>query len=92
MAGPSGYTIREVIKETGADVKSWTDKVEDDLTRPTRTFIIEVGSHLKPMFAVYSSSEPASEQFHILLLKRCSSLWLPFFLPADSDTLYSGTS
>ncbi|CAL8466653.1 g6189 [Coccomyxa elongata] len=41
VIGPSGYTIREIIKETGADVKSWTDKVEDDLTRPTRTFIIE---------------------------------------------------
>lgn len=53
MAGPSGYTIREIIKETGADVKSWTDKVEDDLTRPTRTFIIEVGSHL--ILAVYCS-------------------------------------
>jgi len=42
LAGPSGYTIREVIKQTEADVKSWTDKLEDESMRPTRTFIIEV--------------------------------------------------
>lgn len=44
LTGPSGYTIREVIKQTEADVKSWTDKLEDESMRPTRTFIIEVRS------------------------------------------------
>lgn len=41
-AGPSGFTVREIIRQTDADIKSWTDKCEDDTTRPTRTFIIEV--------------------------------------------------
>ena len=40
--GPSGFTVREIIKYTEADIKSWTDTLEDELTRPTRTFIIEV--------------------------------------------------
>ena len=40
--GPSGFTVREIIRHTEADIKSWTDKCEDDITRPTRTFIIEV--------------------------------------------------
>ena len=43
-AGPSGFTVREIIRQTDADIKSWTDKCEDDTTRPTRTFIIEVVS------------------------------------------------
>ena len=43
-AGPSGFTVREIIRQTEADIKSWTDKCEDDTTRPTRTFIIEVVS------------------------------------------------
>jgi hypothetical protein len=41
-AGPSGFTVREIIKLTDADIKSWTDAGAcDDSQRPTRTFIIE---------------------------------------------------
>jgi len=45
-AGPSGFTVREIIRQTDSDIKSWTDKCEDDITRPTRTFIIEVRNSL----------------------------------------------
>lgn len=40
--GPSGFTVREIIKATDADIKSWTDSGRDSSARPTRTFIIEV--------------------------------------------------
>lgn len=37
--------MREVCRQTGADIKSWTDQSKDEAsraTRPTRTFVIEV--------------------------------------------------
>ncbi len=76
VAGPSGYTIREIIKQTGADVKSWTDKMEDDLTRPTRTFIIEVRQPGNPQLR--------HESWPFL---RCQECFAVNFTGAGSDSL-----
>ena len=43
-AGPNGASVREVCRQTGADIKSWTDQSKDEASRsprPTRTFVIE---------------------------------------------------
>ena len=49
-AGPSGFTVREIIKLTDADIKSWTDAgCGDDAQRPTRTFIIEARTPLQTL-------------------------------------------
>ena len=43
-AGPNGASVREVCRQTGADIKSWTDQSRDEASRsprPTRTFVIE---------------------------------------------------
>ena len=44
VAGPSGASVREISKQTGADIKSWTEKPDHKRlsSRPTRTFVIEV--------------------------------------------------
>ena len=42
--------MREIIRHSDANIKSWTDKCEDDITRPTRTFIIEVRPLLHKIF------------------------------------------
>lgn len=43
-AGPSGTSVREISKQTGADIKSWTEKPDHKSlsSRPTRSFVIEV--------------------------------------------------
>ncbi len=53
-AGPSGFTVREIIRHSDANIKSWTDKCEDDITRPTRTFIIEVRPLLHKISVFYT--------------------------------------
>lgn len=43
--GPSGSSVREISKQTGADIKSWTEKAASApgrLNRPVRSFVIEV--------------------------------------------------
>ena len=49
-AGPSGASVRELGRLTGADIKSWTEKAaaapgKPRLQRPVRSFVIEV-SHI----------------------------------------------
>ena len=43
-AGPSGTSVREISKQTGANIKSWTEKPDHKSlsSRPTRSFVIEV--------------------------------------------------
>ncbi|DBB03863.1 TPA: hypothetical protein ACH3X1_012952 [Trebouxia sp. C0004] len=43
VIGPSGASVREISKQTGADIKSWTEKPDhkSQLSRPTRSFVIE---------------------------------------------------
>ena len=47
-AGKDGCCVRDMMKQSGADIKSWTDKnptqAKDGTCRPTRTFVVEVGS------------------------------------------------
>ena len=46
--GKDGCCVRDMMKQSGADIKSWTDKAptqaKDGTCRPTRTFVVEVGS------------------------------------------------
>ena len=44
VAGPSGASVREISRQTGADIKSWTEKPDhkSQSSRPTRSFVIEV--------------------------------------------------
>lgn len=46
-AGPSGTSVREISKQTGSDIKSWTEKPHNKTasSRPTRSFVIEVRPH-----------------------------------------------
>ncbi|KAL3154371.1 hypothetical protein ABBQ32_013848 [Trebouxia sp. C0010 RCD-2024] len=43
VIGPSGTSVREISKQTGADIKSWTEKPDHKSlsSRPTRSFVIE---------------------------------------------------
>lgn len=48
-AGPSGSSVREISKQTGADIKSWTGKAASapgKPNRPVRSFVIEVSCFL----------------------------------------------
>ena len=46
--GKDGCCVRDMMKQSGADIKSWTDKTptqaKDGTCRPSRTFVVEVGS------------------------------------------------
>ena len=43
MAGPSGVSVREISKLTGADIKSWTNPAGGSVSgRPARAFNVEV--------------------------------------------------
>ncbi len=47
-AGPNGVCVREVSRQSGADIKSWTDKHKaslDNKHRPCRNFLVQVGMH-----------------------------------------------
>ena len=56
-AGPSGTSVREISKQTGADIKSWTEKPDNKTasSRPTRSFVIEV---MPPPFLYHSLAPP----------------------------------
>lgn len=41
LIGPSGCSIRTIGKETGADIKSWSEKSGPLCPRPSRCFIVE---------------------------------------------------
>ncbi|DBA67294.1 TPA: hypothetical protein ACH3X2_001599 [Trebouxia sp. C0005] len=43
VIGPSGASVREISRQTGADIKSWTEKPDhkSQSSRPTRSFVIE---------------------------------------------------
>lgn len=60
-AGPSGVSVREICKLTGADLKSWTEPAAHPASRPTRTFNIEVSSTCKNVswFPLLCSSREA---------------------------------
>jgi hypothetical protein len=47
LAGPSGASVREVMRQTGADIKSWTEQGSHRSKRPARVFLISV-SALRP--------------------------------------------
>ena len=55
--GPSGTSVREISRQTGADIKSWTEKPDNKSasSRPTRSFVLEVPPQ-KVLFPQYSSS------------------------------------
>ncbi len=47
FAGPNGVCVREVSRQSGADIKSWTDKQKaslDNKHRPCRNFLVQVGT------------------------------------------------
>jgi len=47
FAGPNGVCVREVSRQSGADIKSWTDKHRaslDNKHRPCRNFLVQVGT------------------------------------------------
>ncbi len=41
-AGPSGTSIRDIMRTTGADIKSWTENHHPKIKRPCRMFVVEV--------------------------------------------------
>ncbi len=48
FAGPNGVCVREVSRQSGADIKSWTDKHKaslDNKHRPCRNFLVQVGTN-----------------------------------------------
>ena len=49
FAGPNGVCVREVSRQSGADIKSWTDKHKaslDNKHRPCRSFLVQVKTNL----------------------------------------------
>ena len=45
VIGPSGTSVRDVTKQTGADIRSWT---ESKSKHPCRVFMLEVRPYLIP--------------------------------------------
>ena len=41
-AGPSGSSIRQIMSQTGAEIRSWTDQAKTTSGRPSRIFVAEV--------------------------------------------------
>ena len=49
FAGPNGVCVREGSRQSGADIKSWTDKHKaslDNKHRPCRNFLVQVKTNL----------------------------------------------
>lgn len=42
FAGPAGATVRDIMRHTGADIKSWTEVPSHKGKRSARVFLIEV--------------------------------------------------
>lgn len=42
LAGPSGSSVRQIMAQTGAEIKSWTDHAKSSSSRPSRIFVVEV--------------------------------------------------
>lgn len=40
--GPAGASVREIMRRTGADIKSWTEAHGKQSRRPARIFLIGV--------------------------------------------------
>ncbi len=72
VAGPSGASVREISKQTGADIKSWTEKPDhkSHSSRPTRSFVIEV----LLMHSMHSSSVSMSASSAAFTTAICCAL------------------
>ncbi len=71
FAGPNGVCVREVSRQSGADIKSWTDKHKaslDNKHRPCRNFLVQVGAN----FLQQSSRLLLTPQ--LLLLQYCLTM------------------
>jgi len=44
-AGPSGSSVREIMRQSECDIKSWTEPPNVHSRRPSRTFVIEGPDH-----------------------------------------------
>ena len=42
VAGPAGSSVREIMRQTGADIKSWTEQSTHRSKRPARVFLVSV--------------------------------------------------
>ncbi len=75
VAGPSGASVREISKQTGADIKSWTEKPDhkSHSSRPTRSFVIEV----LLMHSMHSSSVSMSASSAASTTAICCTLGSP---------------
>ncbi|KAK9864635.1 hypothetical protein WJX84_012064 [Apatococcus fuscideae] len=41
VIGPSGSSVRHIMSQTGAEIKSWTDQARSTSGRPFRVFVVE---------------------------------------------------